>query len=57
MLVVKREWLSPHQKELLENESVLKTEKLVPNFMNKTKYIIHYKNLELYQKKFTCYRI
>ena len=50
-LAVKSEWLSPYQKEVLENESLLKTEKLVPNLMNKTTYVVHYNHLELYIKQ------
>lgn len=48
-LAIKKEWLSDYQNELIEN-SMLKTEKLVPNLMDKKKYVVHYKNLRLYKQ-------
>ena len=45
---VKKEWLSEYQTELIENNSMLNIEKLVPNLMDKAKYVVHYKNLRLY---------
>ena len=35
---------------MLENERVLKTEKIVANSTNRTKYVVHNENLELYKK-------
>ena len=47
-LAVKEEWLSEYQTELLENKSTINIIKLVPNLMDKNKYVVHYKNLMLY---------
>ena len=47
-LSVKKEWLSSYQTELLENNSTINIEKLAPNLMDKTKYVLHYRNLQLY---------
>ena len=47
---VNMEWLSDYQKELVENNSVLNVEKLVPNLRDKEKYVLHYRNLQLYVK-------
>ena len=38
-LSVKEEWLSFYQTDLLENKSMLNCSKLVPNLMNKEKYV------------------
>ena len=48
-LAVKKEWLSDYQTELLENNNMINTEKLVPNLRDKRKYVIHYRNLNLYR--------
>ena len=47
-LTVKEEWLSEYQTELLVNKSMINIPKLVPNLMDKNKYVVHYKNLMLY---------
>ena len=47
-LKVKEEWLSRYQANLLEDDNILNTEKLVPNLMDKTEYVLHYRNLQLY---------
>ena len=47
-LAVKKKWLSEYQTDLLENNSMINTEQLVPNLMDKEKYVIHHKNLQLY---------
>ena len=45
-LSVNREWMSEYQKNLIGR--LTNVEKLVPNLMDKTKYIVHYRNLQLY---------
>ena len=47
-LSVKEEWLSSYQTELLENKSMINITKLVLNLMDKKKYVVHYRNLQLY---------
>ena len=47
-IAVENEWLSEYQTELLENKSVINITKLVPNLMDKKKYVVHYRNLHLY---------
>ncbi len=47
-LAVKKDWLSEYQQDLLEENNMINVEKLVPNLMNKEKYVLHYKNLRLY---------
>ena len=47
---VKKEWLSEYQTELLEYKSMINVTKLVPNLMDKKKYVVYYRNLNLYIK-------
>ena len=47
-LAVKEECLTEYQTELLVNKSMMNITKLVPNLMDKNKYVVHYKNLMLY---------
>ena len=45
-MVVKKEWMSEYQHELLD--AGVEVEKLVPNLYNKNSYVLHYRNLQLY---------
>ena len=47
-LEVKSEWLSQYQHNLMTNKTCLKVKKFVPNLMPKHKYVVHYRNLQLY---------
>ena len=47
-LSIKQEWLSPYQADFLENKSMISCSKLVPNVMDKKKYVVHHQNLKLY---------
>lgn len=49
-LSVKQHWISPYQQDLLGGQKVDSTKKLIPNLVKKERYIIHYKNLELYEE-------
>ena len=45
-----REMISDYQLKITDNYNVSigNAKKLVPNFFNKEKYVVHYKNLKLY---------
>ncbi|KAK3715794.1 hypothetical protein QZH41_001222 [Actinostola sp. cb2023] len=47
-LEVQKEWLSPYQKNLMTSKNLLCIDKLVPNLLDKKKYVLHHKNLKLY---------
>ena len=48
-MVVKTEWMSEYQHELLDvGVASSEVEKLVPNLYNKNRYVLHYRNLQLY---------
>ena len=51
-LTVTRDMLSPFAMSLLDDSphTWIPTQKLVPNLLNKTKYVTHYRNLKLYVK-------
>ena len=51
-VTVKPEMLSDYSKGILEGEKMTigKVQKLIPNLYNKTKYVLHYRNLQLYLK-------
>ena len=48
-LKVEKHWMSPYQQKLVEELGVsISCEKLVPNLMDKSRYVLHYRNLQLY---------
>ena len=47
-MVVQKEWMSEYQHNLLGvGVAPTEVEKLVPNFHNKSRYVLHYQNLQL----------
>ena len=47
-IIVPKEWMSNYQLELLRDRPAPKVYKLTPNLRNKFKYVLHYRNLQLY---------
>ena len=49
-MTVKPEMLSDYSRKILEREGMTigKVQKLIPNLMDKEKYVLHYRNLQLY---------
>ena len=48
-MVVQKEWMSEYQHDLLGvGVAPTEVEKLVPNLCNKERYVLHYRNLQLY---------
>ena len=50
-MTVSKDQMSPYQQKLIEELGVsISCEKLVPNLMDKSRYVLHYRNLQLYLK-------
>ena len=51
-MVVREEMLSDYSREILDREGMTigKVQKLIPNLKDKEKYVLHYRNLQLYLK-------
>ena len=47
-LIIPKEWMSDYQLELLKDRPAPRVHKLTPNLHNKIKYVLHYRNLQLY---------
>ncbi|GFR75259.1 hypothetical protein ElyMa_002183000 [Elysia marginata] len=47
-LVVQRNWMSEYQHALMGVRPPAEVEKLFPNLRNKERYVVHYRNLQLY---------
>ena len=49
-MVIQKEWMSEYQHNLLGvGVAPTEVEKLVPNLRNKDRYVLHYRNLQLYR--------
>ena len=56
--IVPREWMSPYQLELLGKRPADKVPKLIPYLGKRNKYVLHYRNLQLYlQRGMKCMKI
>ena len=54
-MVVQKEWMSEYQRHLLGvGVAPTDVEKLVPNLHNKSRYVLHYRNLQLYLSLGLC---
>ena len=54
-MVVRKEWMSEYQHGLLGvGMAPTEVEKLVPNLRNKSRYVLHYRNLQLYLSLGLC---
>ena len=51
-MVVRKEWMSEYQHGLIG--AGVEVEKLVPNLRNKSRYVLHYRNLQLYLSLGLC---
>ena len=53
---VEKHWMSPYQQTLIQELGVTSftCEKLVPNLMPETRYVLHYRNLQLYLSLGLC---
>ena len=52
-MAIKQEWLSQYQHELVNQLECKFSEdsvKLVPNLLNKERYVLHYRNFKLYHE-------
>ncbi|XP_065188224.1 uncharacterized protein LOC135818999 [Sycon ciliatum] len=51
-MTISEEMLSPYQRDLMKSMSItgLSSPKLVPHLMRKQRYVLHYRNLQLYSK-------
>lgn len=50
-LSITKDMLSPYAQQLWDGtRPCVPTQKLIPNVMNKTKYVVHYRNLQFYVK-------
>ena len=47
-MVIQKEWMSEYQHNLSVGVAPTEVEKLVPNLRNKDRYVLHYRNLQLY---------